>query len=139
MVEAPLTALAEVLVSAAPKQHNSKPASGKPGTTRTKPANQTKDIFASPSGVRDWLRLQLAGRAHSIFMALWLDAQNRLLAADELFRGTLTQTSVYPREVVKTALAHNAAAVIFRPQPPFGHCRTFSRRRNADSQPEKRH
>jgi DNA repair protein RadC len=53
-------------------------------------------------------------------MALWLDAQNRLIKADELFTGSLTQTSVYPREVVKTALAHNAAAVILAHNHPSG-------------------
>jgi DNA repair protein RadC len=53
-------------------------------------------------------------------MALWLDAQNRLLKAEELFSGTLTQTSVYPREVVKSALAHNAAAVILAHNHPSG-------------------
>jgi len=55
-----------------------------------------------------------------VFMALWLDAQNRLIKADELFSGTLTQTSVYPREVVKAALANNAAAVILAHNHPSG-------------------
>ena len=80
----------------------------------------TRDSFTSPGKVRDWLRLKLASRGHEVFMALWLDAQNRLLKADELFTGTLTQTSVYPREVVKTALAHNAAAVILAHNHPSG-------------------
>ena len=53
-------------------------------------------------------------------MVLFLDAQNRVLASEEMFRGTLTQTSVYPREVVKTSLAHNAAAVIFAHNHPSG-------------------
>jgi DNA repair protein RadC len=79
-----------------------------------------RDLLSSPGQVRNWLRLKLAGQAHEIFMALWLDAQNRLLAAEELFTGTLTQTSVYPREVVKTALAHNAAAVILAHNHPSG-------------------
>ncbi|UCV12511.1 DNA repair protein RadC [Dechloromonas denitrificans] len=79
-----------------------------------------RDSFSSPSQVRDWLRLKLANRQHEVFMALWLDAQNRLLKADELFTGSLTQTSVYPREVVKTALAHNAAAVILAHNHPSG-------------------
>lgn len=78
------------------------------------------DSFTSPTKVRDWLRLKLASRANEVFMALWLDAQNRLLKADELFTGTLTQTSVYPREVVKAALAHNAAAVILAHNHPSG-------------------
>ncbi len=76
--------------------------------------------FASPGGVRDYLRLHLAGLQHEVFMALWLDAQNRLIAAEELFRGTLTQTSVYPREVVKRALRHNAAAVVLAHNHPSG-------------------
>jgi len=70
--------------------------------------------------VRDWLRLRLAPLHHEVFLALWLDAQNRLIADDELFRGTLTQTSVYPREVVKQALARNAAAVILAHNHPSG-------------------
>jgi DNA repair protein RadC len=80
----------------------------------------TRDTFANPGKVRDWLRLKLATRQHEVFMALWLDAQNRLIKADELFTGSLTQTSVYPREVVKTALAHNAAAVILAHNHPSG-------------------
>ena len=80
----------------------------------------TRDTFANPGKVRDWLRLKLATRQHEVFMALWLDAQNRLIKADELFSGSLTQTSVYPREVVKTALAHNAAAVILAHNHPSG-------------------
>jgi len=80
----------------------------------------TRDSFASPARVRDWLRLKLASRQSEVFMALWLDAQNRLIRADELFTGTLTQTSVYPREVVKAALANNAAAVILAHNHPSG-------------------
>jgi len=78
------------------------------------------DTLSTPGAVRDFLRLQLAGLAHEVFFALWLDAQNRLLAAEELFRGTLTQTSVYPREVVKKALWHNAAAVVLAHNHPSG-------------------
>jgi DNA repair protein RadC len=76
--------------------------------------------FASPDAVRDYLRLHLAGLAHEVFFALWLDAQNRLIASEELFRGTLTQTSVYPREVVKKALWRNAAAVVLAHNHPSG-------------------
>ncbi|HRF04438.1 DNA repair protein RadC [Accumulibacter sp.] len=76
--------------------------------------------FASPGGVRDYLRLHLAGLQHEVFLALWLDAQNRLIVAEELFRGTLTQTSVYPREVLKHALRHNAAAVVLAHNHPSG-------------------
>lgn len=78
------------------------------------------DVLTSPDAVRDYLRLALSGLPHETFMALFLDSQNRLLAADELFRGTLTQTSVYPREVVKTALACNAAAAVFAHNHPSG-------------------
>jgi len=59
-----------------------------------------RDLFASPDAVRDWLRLKLGNLPHEVFGALWLDAQNRLIRYEELFRGTLTQTSVYPREVI---------------------------------------
>lgn len=78
------------------------------------------DALSSPAAVRDFLRLRLAGLAHEVFMAVYLDAQNRVLAAEELFRGTLTQTNVYPREVVKRALAHNAGGIIFAHNHPSG-------------------
>ncbi len=65
-------------------------------------------------------------------MALFLDAQHRLLAAEELFRGTLAQTSVHPREVVKRALQINAAAVVFAHNHPSGRRRAEPRRRAAD-------
>ena len=79
-----------------------------------------RDFFSAPGAVRDWLRLKLAHLAHECFVALWLDTQHHLLADEELFRGTLTQTAVYPREVVKRALACNAAAVIFAHNHPSG-------------------
>jgi len=79
-----------------------------------------RDALASPQAVRDWLRLSIGNLPHEVFVALWLDAQNRLIASEELFRGTLTQTSVYPREVVKRALAHNAGAVILAHNHPSG-------------------
>jgi DNA repair protein RadC len=78
------------------------------------------DALSSPTAVRSYLCLHLANLPYEVFFALWLDAQNRLLVAEELFRGTLTQTSVYPREVLKRALAHNAAAVIFAHNHPSG-------------------
>ena len=78
------------------------------------------NALTSPEAVRDYLRLSLAALPHETFMALFLDSQHRLIAADELFRGTLAQTSVYPREVLKAALAHNAAAVIFAHNHPSG-------------------
>src|SRR5215471_10022871 len=78
------------------------------------------DALSSPRAVRDYLRLALAGREQEVFVVLLLDAQHRVIATEELFRGTLTQTSVYPREVVKCALKHNAAAVIFAHNHPSG-------------------
>ncbi|MDD5249174.1 MAG: DNA repair protein RadC [Rhodocyclaceae bacterium] len=78
------------------------------------------DLLSSPAAVRDWLRLRLAALPHEVFCALWLDNQNRLIACEELFRGTLAQTSVYPREIVKRALACNAAAVVFAHNHPSG-------------------
>jgi DNA repair protein RadC len=77
-------------------------------------------LFSSPDAVRDYLRLHLASLPYEVFFAIWVDAQNRLIAAEELFRGTLTQTSVYPREVVKIALLRNAAAVVLAHNHPSG-------------------
>jgi DNA repair protein RadC len=74
----------------------------------------------SPKCVRDYLTLKLSGMAHEVFVCVFLDAQNRVIECEEMFRGTLTQTSVYPREVVKRALAHNAAAAIFAHNHPSG-------------------
>ena len=81
---------------------------------------QEGEVLSSPDKVRNFLRLRLAERPHEVFMVLLMDVQHRLLADVELFRGTLTQTSVYPREVVKLALSHNAAAVIFAHNHPSG-------------------
>ena len=74
----------------------------------------------SPKAVRDYLQLLLHNREHEVFIVVLLDSQNRVLTTEELFRGTLTQTSVYPREVVKLALRHNAASVIFAHNHPSG-------------------
>jgi DNA repair protein RadC len=79
-----------------------------------------RDAMNSPRAVRDYLSLSLGSRPHEVFVALFLDSQNRLLGSEELFRGTLTQTSVYPREVVKTALRYNAAGVILAHNHPSG-------------------
>jgi len=76
--------------------------------------------FNSPSTAKDYLRLHLGGREEERFIALWLDAQHKLIAVDSLFRGTLTQTSVYPREVVKSGLKFNACSVIFAHNHPSG-------------------
>lgn len=81
---------------------------------------RSRSALTSPQSVRDYLRLALGGREHEVFVALFLDAQHRVITADELFRGTLTQTSVYPREIVKAALKANAAAVIFAHNHPSG-------------------
>jgi len=78
------------------------------------------NALASPDAVRDYVRLRLADRPHEVFGCLFLDAQNRLIEFQELFRGTLTQTSVYPREVVIEALACRAAGVILVHNHPSG-------------------
>ena len=78
------------------------------------------NVLNSPAAVRDYLRLKMQSLPHEVFMALFLDAQNRVITIEELFRGTLTQTSVYPREVVKRALHHNAGAVILAHNHPSG-------------------
>jgi len=81
---------------------------------------RASDALTSPEAVRDYLRLTFADRTQEVFVALFLDAQHRVLRVEELFRGTLTQASVWPREVVKAALAANAAAVIFAHNHPSG-------------------
>lgn len=84
---------------------------------------QERDALTSPDLVRDFLRLNLAGLEHEVFCAVFLDSQHRMLAMEELFRGTLGETSVYPREIVKRALARNAAALIFAHNHPSGSAR----------------
>lgn len=79
-----------------------------------------KPLFASPQAVRDYLQLQLGSRPHEIFAVLFLDSQHRLIVLEEMFRGTLAQTSVYPREVVARALALNAASVVLAHNHPSG-------------------
>ncbi len=79
-----------------------------------------RDALGSPGAVRDFLRLKLRDLPHEVFVGLYLDAQNRVIGDEELFRGTLTQTSVYPREVVKSALARNAAGMILAHNHPSG-------------------
>ncbi|ADI28760.1 RadC family protein [Methylotenera versatilis] len=81
---------------------------------------QAKDILSSPKQVRDYLCLKLGNLTREVFFVLFLDAQNRVVTTEEMFSGTLTQTSVYPREVVKRALHHNAASVIFAHNHPSG-------------------
>lgn len=77
-------------------------------------------ILTTPCSVRNYLRLFFAGREYESFVVLFLDTQNRLIVAKEMFRGTLTQTSVYPREIVKEALQQNSAAVILAHNHPSG-------------------
>jgi DNA repair protein RadC len=81
---------------------------------------QDRPLFDNPQAVREFLRLKIGGLSHESFWVLFLDAQNRLIRAEEMFRGTLTQTSVYPREVVKRCLQLNAAAVILAHNHPSG-------------------
>ena len=77
-------------------------------------------LLDSPAAVKDYLRLSLGGLEHEEFACVWLDAQHKVISIERIFRGTLTQTSVYPREIVKLALRHNAGAVIFAHNHPSG-------------------
>ncbi|SFM43248.1 RadC family protein [Nitrosomonas communis] len=81
---------------------------------------QQRDVLDSPDAVRDYLKLTLNQHEHEVFVVIFLDARNRVIAVEKMFRGTLTQASVYPREVVKAALKHNAAAVILAHNHPSG-------------------
>ncbi|MDR2127583.1 MAG: DNA repair protein RadC [Burkholderiaceae bacterium] len=81
---------------------------------------KTRPLLGDPQAVHAYLKLQLSARPHEVFAVLFLDNQNRLIALEELFRGTLTQTSVYPREVAVRALHHHAAAVILAHNHPGG-------------------
>lgn len=76
--------------------------------------------IASPEATKKFLQLKLGRLEHEVFAVLWLDNRHRVIAFDELFRGTIDGASVHPREVVKTALGHNAAACIFAHNHPFG-------------------
>ena len=78
------------------------------------------DYLNSPASVREYLRVVLLGRDYEVFLVLFLDAQNRVIASEEMFRGTLTMTSVYPREIVKRCLYYNCAAAIFAHNHPSG-------------------
>ena len=81
---------------------------------------QQREVFHSPDAIRHYLQLHLAHKSHEVFAVLFLANQNRLLAMEELFRGTLSQTSVYPREVVMRALHHQAASVVLSHNHPSG-------------------
>ncbi|MBK6863945.1 MAG: DNA repair protein RadC [Ideonella sp.] len=79
-----------------------------------------RQLFDSPARVKEYLRIELGVHEHEVFAVLFLDAQHQLIEMEVMFRGTLTQTSVYPREVVKRALGRNAAAVAFAHNHPSG-------------------
>ena len=81
-----------------------------------------RDVFASPGSVKDFLRLQGQGLDCEVFAVMYLDAQNQLIEYERLFRGTLTQTSVYPREVLKRSMEVGAASVILHHNHPSGRC-----------------
>ena len=81
---------------------------------------QSGQTLGSPEAVKLYLRMTLSRRAHESFVVLFLDVKNRLIMCEEMFRGTLTHTSVYPREVVKAALRHNAAGLLLAHNHPSG-------------------
>ncbi len=81
---------------------------------------EAQPVFSSPQAVKDYLQMRLGALPHEVFAVVFLDAQHRLLACEELFRGSLTQTSVYPREVVKRTLELNAGSVILAHNHPSG-------------------
>lgn len=77
-------------------------------------------VFSNPDAVKNYLRLKIQNLEHEEFYCVWLDAKHAVIEFEKAFNGTLTQTSVYPREIVKSALKHNAAAVIFAHNHPSG-------------------
>lgn len=83
---------------------------------------KSEPVLSAPTVVREWLRLYCANLEHEVFIILHLNTRNCLIEAQELFRGTLSQTSVYPREVVKEVLKRNAAAVVMAHNHPSGNC-----------------
>ena len=87
---------------------------------------QERQVFETPRMLQEYVQLQLGARPHEVFAVLFLDAHQRLLALEELFRGTLTHTSVYPRELVLRALHHNASAVVLAHNHPSGNVQPSS-------------
>ncbi|MBK0394472.1 RadC family protein [Ramlibacter algicola] len=81
---------------------------------------RAREVFTSPDTVKHYLQLHLGRQPHEVFAVMFLDSQNRLLDLEVLFRGTLTQTSVYPREIVVRALHHEAASVVLAHNHPSG-------------------
>ena len=80
------------------------------------------DFFNNPKDTKDYLRLKLGGKEREVFAVLYLSNRNQLISYEELFFGTIDGSSVYPREVVKLALKHNAAAIILAHNHPSGVC-----------------
>ena len=95
---------------------------------------KSEPILSSPGTVRDWLRLYCAHLEHEVFVVLLLDSRNCLIEAQELFRGTLNQTSVYPREVREARLGAELAAAGVGPQPSFRKQRRKPCRRTAHAE-----
>jgi len=113
--------LASLIAGKPDRQNHPRIAAARELVTRAlKEELKQTSVLSGPDAVRDYIRLLLIGKEYEVFAVLYLDAQNRVIEAEELFRGTLTQTSVYPREVVKRALHFNAAAVIFAHNHPSG-------------------
>lgn len=81
---------------------------------------QPGQLLTSPKIVKDYLRLRIGGREHEVFVVLFVDVKHRLIGCEEMFRGTLTSSSVYPREVLKTAMAYNASGIILAHNHPSG-------------------
>jgi DNA repair protein RadC len=81
---------------------------------------RAREVFSSPDAVKHYLQLHLAREPHEQFAVMFLDAQNRLIELEVMFRGTLTQTSVYPREIVVRALQREAASVVLAHNHPSG-------------------
>lgn len=82
--------------------------------------SQNRAAFCRPDAIKTFFQLRLAGKAYEVFCTMFLDAQNRMITCEDMFTGTLTQTSVYPREVVKRAFELNAACVVFSHNHPSG-------------------
>ena len=81
---------------------------------------ETRPVFESPTAAQEYLQLHLGSRPHEVFAVMFLDSQNRLIAMEDMFRGTLNQATIYPREIVVRALHHHAAAVVLAHNHPSG-------------------
>ena len=77
-----------------------------------------QDVLSSPEDVRTLIKCRIGAREHEVFTAVWLDNRHRVIAIVDMFHGTIDSAAVYPREIVKAALAHNAAAVVFAHNHP---------------------